>query len=133
MATSSSSALAVIPSRDISISRDVTMADEEPEVYTVPKFVAEVYEKTKEQLRVFATQLANTEEMARLSQQQQEAIKGYDYRLEQNLAEISLDVLNRGISQGYGPATSVIERRDISGFALRFARRDVTAQNAWSV
>jgi hypothetical protein len=26
-------------------------------------------------------------------------------------------VLNRGISQGYGPATSVIERRDISGFA----------------
>jgi hypothetical protein len=91
MATSSSSALAVIPSRDISISRDVTMADEEPEVYTVPKFVAEVYEKTKEQLRVFATQLANTEEMARLSQQQQEAIKGYHYRLEQNLAEISLD------------------------------------------
>jgi hypothetical protein len=67
------------------------MADEELEVYTVPKFVAEVYEKTKEQLRVFATQLANTEEMARLSQQQQEAIKGYHYRLEQNLAEISLD------------------------------------------
>jgi hypothetical protein len=67
------------------------MADEEPEVYTVPKFVAEVYEITKEQLRVFATQLANTEEMARLSPQQQEAIKGYHYRLEQNLAEISLD------------------------------------------
>jgi hypothetical protein len=42
----------------------------------------------------------------------------------------SVGVLNRGISQGYGPATSVIERRDISGFALRFARRDVTAQNA---
>jgi hypothetical protein len=39
-------------------------------------------------------------------------------------------MLNRGISQGYGPATSVIERRDISGFALSFARRDVTARNA---
>jgi hypothetical protein len=27
-------------------------------------------------------------------------------------------VLNRGISQGYCPATSIIERRDISDFAM---------------
>jgi hypothetical protein len=30
---------------------------------------------------------------------------------------VSADVLNRGISQGYGPATSVIGRRDIWGIA----------------
>jgi hypothetical protein len=28
------------------------------------------------------------------------------------------NLLNRGISQGYGTATSVIERREISGFAM---------------
>jgi hypothetical protein len=32
-------------------------------------------------------------------------------------------MLNRGISQGYGPATSVIERRDISGFAFKICKK----------
>jgi hypothetical protein len=67
------------------------MTDAEQETYTVPEFVALAYEKTKEQLRAFATHLANAENIAKLSQEQQEAIKGYHYRLEQNLAEISLD------------------------------------------
>jgi hypothetical protein len=35
-------------------------------------------------------------------------------------------VLNRGISQGYGPATSVIERRDISGFAFKILQEEVS-------
>jgi hypothetical protein len=34
-----------------------------------------------------------------------------------------LCMLNRGISQGYGPATSVIERRDISGFSMLGKKR----------
>jgi hypothetical protein len=45
-------------------------------------------------------------------------------------SQASHPVLNRGISLGYGPATSVIERRDISGIAYVLARRDVTARNA---
>jgi hypothetical protein len=88
---SSSTSLTVILSTDISVSRDVTMADAEQETYTVPEFVALAYEKTKAQLRAFATRLADADNMAKVSQEQQEAIKGYHYGLEENLAEISLD------------------------------------------
>ena len=83
--SSTSTALVSVPKREIAVARDIEMLDQSPETLTLPEFVATTYEKTVEQLRAFATRMANTEELARLSEEDRRQLESYNRQLERNM------------------------------------------------
>ena len=97
---SSSQALIPTPTQEITFIRDVEMEDEEPETFSVPEFVAAAYKHTAEQLRAFASRLANAEEMARMSETDSAEIKKYHDRLVDNQRYIFDDCV-KGLNENY--------------------------------
>ena len=83
--SSTSTTLVPVPKREIAVARDIKMLDQSPETITLSEFVATTYEKTVEQLRAFATQMANTEELAWLSKEDRRQLKSYNHQLEHNM------------------------------------------------
>jgi hypothetical protein len=98
---------------DITIVRDVEMEDEEPENIPVPEFVAAAYPHTAEQLRAFASRLANADEMAQMSESDRAQIKKYYDQLAQNQRHIFDDCV-KGLDENYNFFTTAyhwIERQ----------------------
>jgi hypothetical protein len=97
---SSSQALIPTPTQEITFIRDVEMEDEEPETFSVPEFLAAAYKHTAEQLRAFASRLANAEEMARMSESDRAEIKKYYDQLVDNQRYIFDDCV-KGLNENY--------------------------------
>ena len=85
---STSTAMVPVPKRKIVIARDIEMLDQSPETLTLPEFVATTYKKTVEQLRAFASQMANTEELVRLSKEDRHQLQSYNRQLERNMCSM---------------------------------------------
>jgi hypothetical protein len=105
---SSSQALVPTPTMNITIVRDVEMEDEEPETFSVPEFVAAAYHHTAEQLRAFASRLANAEEMAQMSESDRAEIKKYYDQLAQNQRHIFDDCI-KGLDENYKFSTTAYQ------------------------